>query len=379
MSDHVFICYSRLDQDFVIELAKNLKDRGVPVWLDKWSIPTGANWPQKIEEALITCARLLVVLSPAAVESTKVQAEWLKVLEDRKVVIPVLYQECNIPYLLKPIQYIDFTSRSTNKDVAFNDMSVALGIAENNVTMPAEISESNVRTPAHSIPASMCINLRGSKYPSIQEAVDDAEPGDTVTMEAGIHYEIIKIDKSLTIVGSGAENCIVDGGYVGSVITVGSEKNVNIDVILSGVTVKGGIGTSVSVDDNDASKYICGGGILNYGKLTITDCIISDNTANYGYGGGIFNKGIVTLNKGTFVTKNSAYNGGGIYGNRGSINLNGGNVISNQASQLGGGIYTGYMGSVNVHNGTIGDNVSGNNGGGIYSQDGSVILCRGII
>ena len=55
MGDHVFICYSRKDEDFVLKLATNLKNQGVPVWLDQWDIPSGANWNRTIEKALNEC------------------------------------------------------------------------------------------------------------------------------------------------------------------------------------------------------------------------------------------------------------------------------------------------------------------------------------
>lgn len=44
MGDHVFLCYARKDEDFVLKLATNLKGRGVPVWLDQWDIPPSADW-----------------------------------------------------------------------------------------------------------------------------------------------------------------------------------------------------------------------------------------------------------------------------------------------------------------------------------------------
>jgi hypothetical protein len=43
VSDSVFISYARLDQDCVLQLAQALKERGVPVWIDKWNIPVGAD------------------------------------------------------------------------------------------------------------------------------------------------------------------------------------------------------------------------------------------------------------------------------------------------------------------------------------------------
>ncbi|MDD4650970.1 MAG: TIR domain-containing protein [Methanothrix sp.] len=112
MFGHVFICYSRNDEDFVIKLATNLKHEGVPIWLDQWDIPFGANWSRTIENALKKCTCLLIILSPSSVESDEVQSEWLSALDKNKVVIPILYKKCEIPFRLKPIKYIDIMSRS---------------------------------------------------------------------------------------------------------------------------------------------------------------------------------------------------------------------------------------------------------------------------
>jgi hypothetical protein len=46
MGDHLFICYARQDQEFVLKLAANLKELGVPVWLDQWDIPASTDWDQ---------------------------------------------------------------------------------------------------------------------------------------------------------------------------------------------------------------------------------------------------------------------------------------------------------------------------------------------
>jgi hypothetical protein len=137
MDGHVFICYSRKDEEFVIKLAKNLKRQGVPVWLDQWDIPIGANYPREIERALSDCTQLLLVLSPASVESDAVQSEWYAILDKKKAVIPILHQNCNMPFRLKTVQYIDFTSRSPDD---ISDVLVALGKAESTQSRPPEIS-----------------------------------------------------------------------------------------------------------------------------------------------------------------------------------------------------------------------------------------------
>ena len=129
MIGSVFICYSRKDEDFVFQLATSLKRRGVSVWLDQWDIPSGADWNRAIEKALEESTRLLLILSPSSIESDQVQCEWLSAIDEKKVVIPILYQPCHIPHRLKAIQYIDFTSRSPDNEEAIGQILNALGMA----------------------------------------------------------------------------------------------------------------------------------------------------------------------------------------------------------------------------------------------------------
>ena len=136
MGDHVFICYSRKDKDFVLKLATNLKCHGVPVWLDQWDIPSGANWPRAIDKALSDCARLLVVLSPESIESDEVQSEWYDALEEKKVVIPILYQKCHMPSRLKLIQHIDFTTCGPDDEKSLEQVLKALGLAGSSIIEP---------------------------------------------------------------------------------------------------------------------------------------------------------------------------------------------------------------------------------------------------
>ena len=69
MGNHVFICYARKDSDSVLKLAKNLKSRGVSVWLDQWDVDPSEDRDRAIDTAIRDCAKFLIVLSPAAVDS----------------------------------------------------------------------------------------------------------------------------------------------------------------------------------------------------------------------------------------------------------------------------------------------------------------------
>ena len=130
MGNHVFICYARKDQSFVLRLAAKLKVRGVPVWLDQWDIPPGADWDQSIDSALHNCAQFLIVLSPAAVASKHVRGELQTATDENKPIVPVLRQACQIPRLLRLIQYIDFTGCSPEDTVALNRLGRIMGIPD---------------------------------------------------------------------------------------------------------------------------------------------------------------------------------------------------------------------------------------------------------
>jgi nucleoside phosphorylase len=267
------------------------------------------------------------------------------------------------------------TSRTLPQtDVRVPDEAIKVQTDSSRIEVFGEQPSADSRTST--ISASSGVYLNGCKYSTLQAAIDAAKPREEITVEAGTYAENILIDKSLTVKGAGANKTIINGSRFASVIMVGTRK-ANIKVILSGLTIKEGIGTSVSVDDNDANIYVCGGGVLNYGTLTIADSIISGNNAYYG--GGIFNKGTVCLDANTHVTNNAAYNGGGIYNSGGAgavalVNLNGCSIENNQATEFGAGIYSAGN-TLNVYSGTkISGNNSGNSGGGVYLAPASYVL-----
>jgi hypothetical protein len=110
MSTHVFICYARLDQDFVHDLTTKLTARGVSVWLDLLNLRPGTDWDQSINQAIHDCAHFLIVLSPAAVRSREVRGELHTALNENKSIVPIFYQKCTIPRQLQTIEYADCTS-----------------------------------------------------------------------------------------------------------------------------------------------------------------------------------------------------------------------------------------------------------------------------
>ncbi|MFZ2376594.1 MAG: hypothetical protein WAV83_05190, partial [Methanothrix sp.] len=199
----------------------------------------------------------------------------------------------------------------------------------------------------------------------IQGAVDASESGDTINIAPGTYFENVKVDKSLDIKGAGADKTIVDGrtdtsgSYQDmlrspkSVFIVGREDP-QVDVSIFGVTIQGGSGTFTKFD-YIATRYDgyayprCGGGILNFATLELSEVAVSDNFAVSG--GGIANIG------GTLSLKDNSY------------------VANNQARDFGGGIYNSLNGTVTLSDGSyISNNTADYNGGGVYNKDGVLTL-----
>jgi CRP-like cAMP-binding protein len=103
----VFVSYVREDGDLVERVADDLLEQGIDVWLDKLHIKPGAGWARAIGEALEDCSAMLLFLSSNSLASTNVEDEWNYYLDEEKPIVPVLVEECKIPFRLRRIQYVD--------------------------------------------------------------------------------------------------------------------------------------------------------------------------------------------------------------------------------------------------------------------------------
>jgi hypothetical protein len=151
LAGHVFICYAREDENFVLKLAENLKRHGVRVWLDQWDIPPGADWDEAIDEAISKCAQFLIVLSQAAKESPEVKGELHAALSRKKPILPVLYRTCSIPRQLLTTHYVDFTARGLDDGAALGKVLDALGVSEPPPAVATATTTTTLRPPG-SIP-----------------------------------------------------------------------------------------------------------------------------------------------------------------------------------------------------------------------------------
>ncbi|MFB2935938.1 lectin-like protein [Aerosakkonemataceae cyanobacterium BLCC-F154] len=169
---------------------------------------------------------------------------------------------------------------------------------------------------------------------SLREAIAIAENNQAIafspTLSGGtINLTLgeLKIDRTLTIQGLGANDLTISGNNASRVFNIDDGDSSNqIDVTIDGLTIR---------DGNTTEN---GGGILNQENLTLTNSNISHNTAA---------------------------NGGGISSISGTLDIVGSNINSNNCRGVGGGIQQLGNTIINITNSNINNNFSTGNGAGI--------------
>ena len=120
----------------------------------------------------------------------------------------------------------------------------------------------------------------GADYTKIQDAVDNADLGDTIFVYSGTYYENVVIDVSIDLIGEDKEATIIDGSGDDDVINVSAE-----DVSISGFTIQ-----------HSGNHWYYDGGI----DIRSNNCLITDNNIVFHQENGI-------LIKSSFNTISSNY------------------------------------------------------------------------
>jgi hypothetical protein len=179
--------------------------------------------------------------------------------------------------------------------------------------------------------------------------------------------------RGLTITGGGGVAQGFGGGYYVWNGVASANDGLGGGILNFGTLTLSGCKVSENTADSPFHVgNICGGGIYNAGTLTLSDgSIVSDNSAaNDGYnepgsGGGIYNAGTLTVKSGSTVSDNSAYTGGGICNAYKATATFWGSTLSGNYATYGGGIDN--IGTLIVSGCTLTDNTATSQGGGIYN------------
>lgn len=136
--------------------------------------------------------------------------------------------------------------------------------------------------------ATITVGAEGCDYVSIQRAVEEANPGDMISVQSGTYRENVVVEKSLILRGtdSGSGNPVVDGKGTGSVIILSVDG-----VTMEGFVIKnagfGKAGVEVKSDKNqiknnlvtenkwyglslsDSNENVISGNVINNNKYGI--------------------------------------------------------------------------------------------------------------
>ncbi len=222
--------------------------------------------------------------------------------------------------------------------------SVAIALALASVLVPSPVSAASV-IRVDTVTDAMSTDGHCSLREAVQAAnagspVDTcaAHPGaNIIDLPAG-HFTIaipghdenfdatgdFDITSDLTIRGASAARTVIDGAGLERVFEVFGGAHVR----LARMTITGGDSTDVGFKSN-------GGGIANFGYLTVDHARVIGNTAGpEGAGGGIFNTGALTLLHTTVADNSVVQGGGGGISSSGSAFLTDVKVIGNTAASL---------------------------------------------
>lgn len=109
----IFLSHNFHDKEFVRRLGKDLRSRGIRVWIDEAEILVGDSLITKIENAIDEMEYLGVILSPNSIKSqwvtNEVNAALTTELRSKRVkVFPILLKNCELPAFLRGKLYADF-------------------------------------------------------------------------------------------------------------------------------------------------------------------------------------------------------------------------------------------------------------------------------
>lgn len=111
-----FISYTGSDERFATWTAELLEANNYSVTIQAWDFRAGDNFVEKINEALIECEKLIIILSDSYLQSKWCEAEWTSKLAEQiklreRRIIPIRIEPVDLKGLLSPIVYIDIVDK----------------------------------------------------------------------------------------------------------------------------------------------------------------------------------------------------------------------------------------------------------------------------
>lgn len=223
-------------------------------------------------------------------------------------------------------------------------------------------------------------------FATISAAIAAASDGDTLTVAPGTYAECVNTGgRDLVLVGSGADETVLDGSACSAALTLGAGESVTVRdlsitapdtraivVWYSALTLEG---VRVVASGNNAAV---GGGLYAQGSaLELSDCSFDENLATYG--GAIYLEWYNTLRDqgSTFTGNDATVSGGAIYSyGYDVLELDGTVFRSNGAGESAGALAMIWGSGLSAREATFEDNHAWQNGGAaqLYCVDSEVVF-----
>ncbi len=183
--------------------------------------------------------------------------------------------------------------------------------------------------------------------------------------------------------GIGADTLVLPAGSIHTLTAVDyNSYNAGLPPVASAITIAGN-GSTITRDPSAPPFHILevsangvltlqettvsggtagfgGGGVSNYGTLTLTNSTVSGNSASYG--GGVSNYGTLTLTNSTVSGNSSSGVSNSFFG---TLTLTNSTVSGNSGATRGGGVNN--FGTLTLTNSTVSGNTARNVGGGLFN------------
>jgi hypothetical protein len=202
MGGHVFVSYSRTDQEYVEALAIACSERGIDCWIDT-NLDYGSRWPQVIRERLDSCAAFVVVMTPEAEDSVWVGREIDQAESTARPIMPLLLRGDRF-FRLAEHQFDDVRSGAlpterwfrSIRDLAGSQDELQRGTPPRDLSVDASASQAAVRTDEEASPARVWTRNEADREPHAGQRKDAREQQRKVLNELahaeGIQLEMLK-------------------------------------------------------------------------------------------------------------------------------------------------------------------------------------------
>jgi hypothetical protein len=168
----VFISHASEDNAAAKRLTKRLKDDGFDPWLDLERLLPGQDWNLEIEKAMRMSGAILLCFSEVSVaKEGYIQKEYkraMRIQEEKPegtiFVIPVRLDDCEVPFSLREIQWVDYPDGYEKLVTALSLRAGGKPVAKKpeKTSSPKGKKEPKPRTPAAKKPGGTNITVLGN-------------------------------------------------------------------------------------------------------------------------------------------------------------------------------------------------------------------------